>query len=166
MNVNRYDKQTEISLAVLPTLTMGIVLLVLERFSQQRLLFASLASSAFLIYVDPLHPANRIMTLVIAQVSAAIIGYLTVRIIGPGYLSAMIGMLLAIAVMVALERMHPPAVSTALTFAFTQDKTLWLFLIALGLLAVLLILRKVSAWLINRYNAANPQSNPAHASGT
>lgn len=46
--------------------------------------------------------------------------------------------------------MHPPAVSTALTFAFETGKVLPLFIIALGLLVVLIILQKSSMWLINR----------------
>lgn len=52
--------------------------------------------------------------------------------------------------MVFLNVMHPPAVSTALTFAFETGKVLPLFIIALGLLVVLIILQKSSMWLINR----------------
>lgn len=83
---HRYDLKTELSLALLPTLTMGAVLLLLEKYSQQHLLFASLASSAFLIYLNPQHPTNSIRTLGIAQVSAALIGFGTVHLIGPGCL--------------------------------------------------------------------------------
>ena len=154
----RYDLKTEISLALLPTLSMAIVLFLLERYSRQHLLFASLASSAFLIYLDPLHPTNNILTLVIAQVSAAVIGVAVVRILGPGYTSAMLAMVIAIAFMLLTNRMHPPAVSTALTFAFERGKTLPLFIIALGILVVLVILQKLSIWLINRYNVQHPSA--------
>ncbi|MGI4803436.1 MAG: HPP family protein [Janthinobacterium lividum] len=152
----RYDLKTEISLALLPTITMGIVLFLLEMYGKQHLLFASLASSAFLIYLDPEHPTNSIYTLAMAQMSAALIGIGVIKLLGPGYTSAMLAMVLAIMFMVLLNVMHPPAVSTALTFAFETGKTMPLFLIALGLLVVLVIIQKVSVWMINRNVPANP----------
>lgn len=152
----RYDLKTEISLALLPTITMGMVLFLLEMYSKQHLLFASLASSAFLIYLDPEHPTNSIYTLAMAQTSAALIGIGVIKLIGPGYTSAMLAMVLAITFMVLLNVMHPPAVSTALAFAFETGKTMPLFLIALGLLIVLVIIQKVSVWMINRKVPANP----------
>lgn len=152
----RYDLKTEISLALLPTITMGMVLFLLEAYSKQHLLFASLASSAFLIYLDPEHPTNSIYTLAMAQTSAALIGIGVIKLIGPGYTSAILSMVLAITFMVLLNVMHPPAVSTALTFAFETGKTMPLFLIALGLLVVLVIIQKVSVWMINRKIPANP----------
>ncbi len=159
----RYDLKTELSLALLPTVTMGAVLLLLEHYSQQHLLFASLASSAFLIYLNPQHRTNSIRTLLLAQVGAALLGYLTVRLVGPGYASAMTGMVLAIVFMLLLDAMHPPAVSTALTFAFERGKTLPLFFIAVGLLVLLLVLQRASVWLIRRYTRAHPQKDPPHA---
>jgi CBS-domain-containing membrane protein len=153
---NRYDLKTEIYLALLPTLTMAVVLFLLETYSKQHLLFASLASSAFLIYLDPHLPSNSIYTLSMAQVSAAVIGFGVLKLIGPGYTSAMIAMVIAIALMILLNVMHPPAVSTALTFAFETGKTLPLFLIALALLVILIVLQKVSVWLISRRVPADP----------
>ncbi|QJD95030.1 HPP family protein [Mucilaginibacter robiniae] len=155
---NRYNLKTEVSLALLPTLTMAGVLFLLEAYSKQHLLFASLASSAFLIYIDPQHPTNSIYTLVMAQVSAALIGAGVLKLVGPGYTSAILAMVLAIVFMVLVGVMHPPAVSTALTFAFSTGKTLPLFMIALGLLVILVVLQKVSVWLINRNVPANPIS--------
>jgi len=137
-----YNLKTEISLALLPTVTMGLVLFFLEAYSKQHLLFASLASSAFLVYLDPEHPTNSVLTLIISQVSAALIGIGVLKAIGPGYTSAMLAMVIAIAFMVLIKRMHPPAVSTALTFAFTTGKTLPLFMIAVGILVILVILQK------------------------
>ncbi len=61
----------ELLLVLLPTITVLAVVALVERFSQQRLLFASLASSAFLIYLDPLHGTNSARTLLIAQLGAA-----------------------------------------------------------------------------------------------
>ncbi|RYY18541.1 MAG: HPP family protein, partial [Sphingobacteriaceae bacterium] len=146
----RYDLKTEISLALLPTITMAIVLFLLEAYSKQHLLFASLASSAFLIYLDPQHPTNRIFTLAAAQILAALTGIGVIKVIGPGYTSAMLAMVLSISFMVLLDVMHPPAVSTALTFAFETGKTLPLFFIALGLLLLLVIIQKISVWIISR----------------
>ncbi|RYE24825.1 MAG: HPP family protein [Sphingobacteriaceae bacterium] len=152
----RYNLKTEISLALLPTLSMAIVLFLLESYSKQHLLFASLASSAFLIYLDPQHPTNGIYTLLLSQLSAALIGVGVVKTIGPGYTSALLAMIISITFMILLNIMHPPAVSTALTFAFETGKTLPLFIIALGILTVLVILQKVSVWLINKNISVNP----------
>lgn len=153
---NRYDLKTEISLALLPTTIMAIVLFLLEAYSKQHLLFASLASSAFLIYLDPQHPTNNIYTLAMAQVSAALIGIGVIKAIGPGYASAVLAMVISILFMILLNVMHPPAVATALTFAFETGKTLPLFFIALGLLLLLVIIQKTSVWIISRNVPKNP----------
>ena len=60
----------ELALALLPTLTILLVLAFVEAFSRQRLLFASLASSAFLIYLEPRHRTNSVRTLALAQGAA------------------------------------------------------------------------------------------------
>ena len=97
-------------LALLPTVTILVVLALLEAFSRQRLLFASLASSAFLIYLDPRHEANSVRTLVISQSAAALIGFAALSIFGSGYTAAAAAMVAIIALMIALDAMHPPAV--------------------------------------------------------
>ena len=56
----------EFLLALLPTLTILTVLGLVEALSRQRLLFASLASSAFLVYLDPQHGTNTVGTLVLS----------------------------------------------------------------------------------------------------
>jgi hypothetical protein len=43
----------ELALALPPTLTIIVVLFFVEALTRQRILFASLASSAFLIYREP-----------------------------------------------------------------------------------------------------------------
>ncbi len=55
----RLGGQREVLLALLPTLTVLGLLWLLKLLSNQQLLFASLASSCFLIYLDPGHPATR-----------------------------------------------------------------------------------------------------------
>lgn len=148
----RYDIKTEIALVIMPAAVVITVLLLLETFSRQQLLFSSLASSAFLIYLDPQHPTNSIRTLMIAQLSASLVGYLIYLIVGPGYLSAAISMIIAISVMIGAKAMHPPAVSTALIFAFQykQVNVLMMFFLAVMLLAVLIVLQRLSLWLIKR----------------
>ena len=148
----RFDIKTEIILAIMPAATIIAVLILLESFSKQQLLFSSLASSAFLIYLDPRHPTNSIRTLSIAQMSAAVIGYLIYLLFGSGYLSAGISMIIVIVVMIAAKAMHPPAVSSAMIFAFqyTKPNTLLLFLFAVLLLALLIGLQRASLWLIRR----------------
>lgn len=118
----RFDVRTEILLAVMPASLIIAVLMLLEAFSKQHLLFSSLASSAFLIYLDPKHPTNSIRTLIIAQMSAAVIGYIVYVVIGPGYPSAALSMIIAITVMIFAKAMHPPAVSSALIFVFQYTK--------------------------------------------
>ena len=149
----RFDVKTETILALMPAIMIMSVLMLLETFSKQQLLFSSLASSAFLIYLDPKHPTNSLRTLTIAQVSAALIGYIVFLILGAGYLSAAVSMVLAVTLMILLNAMHPPAVSSALIFAFqyTEPNTLLLFTFAVFLLVMLVILQRVSLWLVKKY---------------
>jgi CBS-domain-containing membrane protein len=148
----RFDLKTEIFLVIMPTTVVIAVLLLLEVFSRQQLLFSSLASSAFLIYLDPKHPVNHVRTLLISQIAAAVLGYLVYLLAGPGYLSAALSMIITIAAMILCRAMHPPAVSTAMIFAFqfTKVNTLMLFLFAVMLLVILIFLQRVSLWIIKR----------------
>ena len=145
----------EFALALPPTAVVLGVLLILERLGGQRLLFASLASSAFLVYLDPRHPTNRVRTLVLSQAMAALIGSTAYMVIGPGYAAAAVAMVVAILAMVLLDVVHPPAVSTALGFAFRHgpESNLLLFALALGLVATLVALQRVSMWLLARVEA-------------
>jgi len=153
----RYDLQTDILLAVMPAAIIITVLILLDNFGRQAILFSSLASSAFLIYLDPKHPTNTVRTLLIAQLSASLIGYLTFLIMGAGYISAAISMIIAINVMLLSKAMHPPAVSTALMFVFLHAKPniLLMFFFAVVLLAMLLGLQRASLWLRKRSEKIN-----------
>ena len=150
--LRRYDLQTDVLLALMPASVMEGVLLLLNLFGKQEALFSSLASNAFLIYLNPQHPANSVRTLIIAQLSAAAIGYLVYIVMGAGYTTAAISMIIAIAVMIIAKAMHPPAVSTALVFAFqhTKPNTLLMFFFTVCLLVILVVLQSVSVWLIKR----------------
>lgn len=142
----RIGLKNELLLALLPTATVLIVLAFIEMLSNQRLLFASLASSAFLIYLDPEHSMNQIRTLVLAQIGAALLGLLSFELFGPGYVFGGVAMVLVIAAMVALDAMHPPAVSTALGFGLKagNEHSVVLFGLAVAITAVLVILQKTA----------------------
>ncbi|CAN5854216.1 hypothetical protein BH20GEM3_BH20GEM3_08630 [soil metagenome] len=144
----------EFALALLPTLTVLAVLGLVEMLSQQRLLFASLASSAFLIYLDPQHGTNTVRTLVIAHMLAASIGLVTFLTFGPGYLAGGAAMVAAITMMIVFDAVHPPAVSTSLSFAFraSQESNLLIFGLALGVTVVLVIMQRLALRLLARFH--------------
>lgn len=152
----RLGFRKEVLLALLPTATALLVLGFVEILSNQRLLFASLASSAFLIYLDPEHAVNNIRTLFLAQMGSAFIGLLSYMTLGPGYVSAGVAMVLAIATMIALDAMHPPAVSTALSFGLrAEDETnLVLFGLAVTITAILVVIQRAALWMLRRFSSS------------
>ena len=150
----RLGWRREILLALLPTVTVLVLLWLLKLLSNQQLLFASLASSCFLIYLDPGHSANSARTLLVSQLSAAVLGFGLHALLGPGYLSAALALVSVIGVMIVTNTMHPPAVATALNFAFragTGEGNLALFALAVGLVLVLLAVQRGSAYLVRRF---------------
>jgi CBS-domain-containing membrane protein len=146
----RLGRRGELLLALLPTVVVLGVLALVEVLSNQRLLFASLASSAFLIYLDPTHEANRVRTLVLAQLGAASLGWLSFLAFGPGYMGAGCAMVAAIVGMILLDAMHPPAVATALSFGLRAGdaSNLALFGVAVAITAVLIGLQRAATWLL------------------
>lgn len=149
----RLGWRRELLLVSLPTVTVLAVIALVERFSHQRLLFASLAASAFLIYLDPLHGTNSARTLLIAQLGGALAGFGALAAFGAGYAAAASAMLATIVLMMACDAVHPPAVATSLSFAFRAgpESNLILFAIAVGLIAILILLERASLWLIARF---------------
>ena len=144
----------EVLLALLPTATVLLLLWLLQLLSNQQLLFASLASSCFLIYLDPSHPANSARTLVVSQLSAAGLGAALHTGLGPGYPAAALALVGIIIIMLVTNTMHPPAVGTALSFAFRAgagEGNLLLFALAVGLVLVLLAVQRGSAYLLRRF---------------
>jgi CBS-domain-containing membrane protein len=126
---------------------------MVEVLSRQRLLFASLASSAFLIYLDPQHSTNSIRTLFISQMMAATVGLVMYLILGPGYVSGGSAMVITIVLMILLDVVHPPAVSTSLSFAFRtgNETNLVLFGLAVGITALLVIMERLMLWFLASY---------------
>ena len=142
----------ELKLAVLPTGTVLLAIILMELVLQQRLLFTSLASSAFLIYLDPGHAMNTVRTLVVSHLLAAVIGSVAIALIGPTYVSAALAMIAIIVVLVTFGILHPPAVSTALAFAFrpAAEDNLLLFAAAVGMIALLVLLQRAVLFLLAR----------------
>ncbi|HJV50940.1 MAG TPA: HPP family protein [Noviherbaspirillum sp.] len=153
----RIGLKGELALAIMPTVTVLLVLALVEALSRQRLLFASLASSAFLIYLDPQNVVNSVRTLVLSQVGSAVIGLVSYLLFGPGYVSGGIAMVTAIGAMIAADAMHPPAVSTALSFGLRagDETNLALFCLAVGVTAVLIGLQRVALWMLRRYDVGS-----------
>jgi CBS-domain-containing membrane protein len=148
----RLDWKGELALAFAPTAVVLIVLALIESLSRQRLLFASLASSAFLIYLDPQHGTNTVRTLTTAQMMAALIGFTTYTLFGSGYFSGGSAMVITIVLMILLDAMHPPAVATSLSFALRtgSETNLVLFSLALSIILVLVGLQRLALWLLIR----------------
>jgi CBS-domain-containing membrane protein len=150
----RIGLKGELALAILPTVVVLGVLALVETLSEQRLLFASLASSAFLIYLDPKHGMNATRTLVVSQLLAATVGAAGFMLTGPGYASAGGAMVVTIVLMIVLDAVHPPAVSTAMSFALRAGDTsnLALFALAVGITAVLVVLERAAVWMVARWS--------------
>jgi CBS-domain-containing membrane protein len=161
------DLRHELALAIPPTVTVLAVLALVEVFSRQRLLFASLASSAFLIYLDPEHGTNNVRTLVVSQLPAAAIGWALYAALGPGYLAGGGAMVATMVVMIVLDAVHPPAVATAMSFALRagSETNLVLFGLAVGMTAVLVVVQRLALWLLARAKAGR-QPRAAMPDGT
>ncbi len=151
----RLHLRGELALAIAPTAVVLAVLALVEALSQQRLLFASLSSSAFLIYLDPQHGTNSVRTLLISQLMAAGLGFITYTTVGSGYLSGGLAMVITIVLMIVLDVVHPPAVATSLSFALRSgnESNLLLFGLAVGITATLVMLEKVSLWVLTRHSS-------------
>jgi CBS-domain-containing membrane protein len=137
-------------LALLPTATVLPMLGVIEAFGGHHLLCASMASSAFLIYWDPRNEMNSVHAVVVSQMTASGVGWLVWQLLGGGYAAAASAIPLAILLMILLNAVHPPAVSTALAFAMHLDPTgsFTLFALAVGITALLVALQRAVSWLI------------------
>lgn len=142
----------ELLLAALPTAMVLIVIWLLDMAANRQVLFASLASSAFLIYRDPNHPMNSIRTLVLSHTGAALIGFGVFQLLGPGYSAAGLAMMVSILAMVVFDVVHPPAIGTTLNFAFRapDDDALVLFELSLLIIVVLALISTATVHLFRR----------------
>jgi CBS-domain-containing membrane protein len=150
----------ELALALPPTLMVITTLLFVEVLTSQRILFASLASSAFLIYREPTHNMNSVRVMTGAHLAATVLGVGCAFVLGSGYVAAAVAMALTITVLVLSGLVHPPAVSTALGFAFfaSQEQAVGVFLLALVMLGVLVILERLAVWTLARVPATTDEA--------
>lgn len=86
--------------------------------------------------------------------TAATIGLATYLIFGHGYVSGGCAMVVTIVLMILLDIVHPPAVSTSLNFTLRvgNDNNLILFGLAVGIIALLVLLERLSLWLLARFS--------------
>jgi CBS-domain-containing membrane protein len=148
----RRSLRADLTLALMPTVTVLLVFALVDTWSRQRLLFASLASSAFLVYLDPDHEVNSVRTLVLAQGSAALVGFAAHTLLGASFWTAGAAMIVVIFGMILARVMHPPAVSTALSFALGAGtgRGLLLFAVCVGVLVGLVFLQRAAVRLLVR----------------
>ena len=148
----RCSLRTDLALAIMPTATVLLVFALVEAWSHQKLLFASLASSAFIIYMRPAHESGSVRTVVLSQGMAALVGF-GAHALGHGDPwvagAAMVAVIFA---MIGLRMMHPPAVSTALSFALSAGTAhaVLLFGVCLALVVVLVLAQQALARRIGR----------------
>jgi CBS-domain-containing membrane protein len=147
----RLQLKDEFLLALLPTATVLVTVALVEKLGQrQHLLCAALASSAFLIYLDPDHETNAVRSLVLSQTLASGVGAAVWSILGSGFASAGIAMSAVIALMIVFNVVHPPAVTTSLAFSLRPDNnsSLALFALAIATTAALVLLQRAVLWLV------------------
>jgi CBS-domain-containing membrane protein len=142
----------ELALALPPTIVVIGVIFLIQDVTRERLLFASLAASAFLIYYDPMNRINSVRVMIVAQLLGFIFGLAAAMALGAGYVAGAVAMVVTIIVLILFDIVHPPAVSTALAFAFvsTRDRVLVIFLVALVLIAALVLLQRVAVLTLGR----------------
>lgn len=148
----RLGVRAELLLALPPTLIVLGAVFLIELLRHRQVLFASLASSAFLIYRDPGHRMNSLRVVVSAHVVAVAWGVGAELLLRPGYIAAAVAMVGTIVVLIVLDIVHPPAISTTLGFAFVaqQDRVVDLFLLALVMVAALVLMQRAGVWLLHR----------------
>lgn len=142
----------EIALALPPTVVVLAAFFGTQMLTAHPILFASLASSAFLIYHEPRHRMNRLRVMITAQFLGAAIGTGAPLLFGPGYVAGAVSMVLTITLLILLHIVHPPAVSTSLGFALLGPRygTLEAFLLAVAIVATLAVLQVIAIWTLQR----------------
>ena len=159
-----HSLRADLTLALMPTLTVLVVFALVDAWSHRRLLFASLAASAFLVYLDPKHETNSSRTLVFAQGLAAVTGFTAHALFGGSYWAAGGAMIVVIYGMIFAHAMHPPAVPTALSFALGagSGRGLALFAVCVGLIVLLVYVQRTVLRLLAHYPLHYPQPFQRH----
>jgi hypothetical protein len=88
---------------------------------------------------------------------AATIGLVTYLILGPSYLSGGSAMVATIVLMIVLDSVHPRSRHlTELCIARWKENNLVLFGLAVGITAILVVIERLTLWLLTRYSAHRP----------
>ncbi len=145
----------EVAMALPPTIVVLGAFFGTQILTDHPILFASLASSAFLIYREPRHRMNRVRVMVAAQILGAGLGTAASLIFGGGYAAGAAAMVVTISLLILLDIVHPPAVSTALGFSLLGPGygALGTFLLAVAIVAVLALLQFVVIQMLRRLEA-------------
>lgn len=80
----------------------------------------------------------------LSHLTAALVGAVMDTLFGAGYGAAGAAMVVTIVIMIAADVVHPPAVGTALCFAFRPGnvKALTLFILCVLVIAILVVLQR------------------------
>lgn len=156
----------ELTLALPPTLVVLGSLFLIEAAQHQRVLFASLASSAFLIYREPLHPMNGVRVMLLAHLVGATVGIGAPTLLGAGYRASAVAMIITIVVLTSAIS-STPAISTALGFAFSdqQRSASGLFVSAVLLVAALVFRQRAAVWGVRQFAAHATPRDTGTSSG-
>jgi CBS-domain-containing membrane protein len=119
--------------------TILVVLIIDQDVGKQPLLVASLASSSFLMYYQPLNEVNRFGPLVLGQLTCAVFGFLANLLLRDPLSSAAVAVSFSVVAMMLLRIVHPPAVATSLVFAYRPHGVSALGTFFLTLLVVLVL---------------------------
>lgn len=146
----------ELALAGPPTVTLLLALFFTNQLTRHPVLFTSLASSAFLIYQDPMHRKNSLSVMAIGQAAGAIAGICASLLLGQGYISVAVAVMLTIILLVPLNAVHAPGISSAMGFALLSPAygLLAAFAVAVGIIIILAVFQQLASrtlvWLENR----------------
>ncbi len=96
---------------------------------------------------------NTLRSLLLAHGIAALCDVGTYYLLGADYLAGGTARILTIILMIVLDAVHPPAVSTSLSFAFRtgSESTAVLFVLALVITAMLVALQRAAVWPLARF---------------
>jgi CBS-domain-containing membrane protein len=142
----------ELLLAFVPTGFVIGIFVGISHFGRQPVLFISLATSAFRIYLDPRGLMNQARVFLPAHLIGLSLGLLSSLLFRDPYVSGAIAMGLTIFLMVLLRIMFEPAIATSLIFAFRLygERDVILFLFGVAMLAVLILIQRATSYLVHR----------------
>ncbi len=160
--------RNDLILAALPALTIVGALAFFDALVKQRLLFSSLAASAFLVWVEPRHPMNAVRTVLLSQLVAALDGALAFTLFGNGLAASGAATAMTAMAMIALDAVHPPAISTTFGFAMRAGRTPVgiLFALVAVVTGLIIVLHQAAEFILNRIDGrSSPPTGHAATQG-